>query len=301
MSSAPTWYDVLDVEPSASTDQIRTAWKAAVADLDPTDRRFQRLSEAAAVLLDDERRAEYDASRVGISRVGGNGPERSEDRLVPTRRPGRLWRRDRAATSDLPAGAAASAVGDVPATEPGISGIEPAPALGEPDETVPRPGPTLRPVPLWVLGVAAVVALVLVCAAAFAWTRPDPKAIESDADAARAAAERAVVPVLSYDYRSLDQGQKQAESWLTPHYRDKDYRPLFATIKTNAPGTRAVVTTKVVESAIVRAGQDRVEVLLLVDRPTTNAKQTTPITYEDHVTVTMEKGGDGWLIDDMST
>jgi len=315
VSSAPTWYDVLDVEPSASSDEIRTAWKAAVADLDPTDRRFQRLSEAAAVLLDDERRAEYDRSRVGLSRVGlsqvglsrvgANGPERSEDRLAQTRRPRTPWRRERRerdTTPDLPPGTAASAVGDVPTTEPGISEIEPAPAAVEHDPAVPaRSGPVLRPVALWVLGVAAVVALVLVSTAAYAWTRPDPKAIESDADAARAAAERAVVPVLSYDYRTLDQGQKDAESWLTPHYRDKDYRPLFATIKANAPGTRAVVTTKVVESAIVRAGKDRVQVLLLVDRPTTNAKQTTPITYEDHVTVTMEKDGKGWLVDDMST
>jgi Mce-associated membrane protein len=125
--------------------------------------------------------------------------------------------------------------------------------------------------------------------------------MESDATAAREIAERAVVPVLSYDYRTLAQGQKEAESYLTPHYRDKAYRPLFKTIAANAPGTRTVVTTKVVESAVVRAGEDRVEVLVLVDRPTTNSKQTTPITYEDHVTVTMARTGDGWLIDDMST
>jgi Mce-associated membrane protein len=88
---------------------------------------------------------------------------------------------------------------------------------------------------------------------------------------------------------------------MTPRYRDKAYRPLFATIEKNAPTTRTVVTTTVVESAVVRAQQDRVQVLLLVDRPTTNAKQTTPVTYEDHVTVTMEKTDGGWLIDDMTT
>jgi Mce-associated membrane protein len=88
---------------------------------------------------------------------------------------------------------------------------------------------------------------------------------------------------------------------MTTRYRDKAYRPLFATIEKNAPSTRTVVTTKVVESAIVRAQQDRVQVLVLVDRPTTNAKQTTPVTYEDHVTVTMERSGGEWLVDDMST
>jgi Mce-associated membrane protein len=160
---------------------------------------------------------------------------------------------------------------------------------------------TARTVPLRVLAAAAAVALVLVVLAAYSWTRADPKAIESGADTARAAAERAVVPVLSYDYRTLADGQKEAESQLTTRYRDKAFRPLFATIKENAPSTRTVVTTKVVESAVVRAGEDRVEVLLLVDRPTTNKKQTTPVTYEDHVTVTMAKADGGWLIDDMST
>ncbi len=52
----PTWYDLLGVEPDASADDIRAAWKAAIADLDPTDRRFKTLNEAAEVLLDPQRR-----------------------------------------------------------------------------------------------------------------------------------------------------------------------------------------------------------------------------------------------------
>lgn len=270
--SSPTWYDLLDVEQTASTERIRAAWKDAVADLDPTDRRFQRLSEAAAVLLDPVRREDYDR---GLDR------ERLAD--------------------ELPDGAAASAVGDLPTAEPGIADIEPASVAVEHDPEIPCSSGAARRVPLWLLGALAVLALLLVAPAAFAWTRPDPQAVERGADAARSAAERAVVPVLSYDYRSLDAGQKAAEAQLTQRYRDKAYRPLFATIKQNAPGTRTVVTTKVVGSAIVRAGEDRVEVLLLVDRPTTNTKQTTPVTYEDHVTVTMERTSGGWLIDDMTT
>ena len=58
----PTWYDLLGVEPDASADEIRAAWKAAIADLDPGDRRFRALNEAAEVLLDADRRAAYDAS-----------------------------------------------------------------------------------------------------------------------------------------------------------------------------------------------------------------------------------------------
>jgi len=58
----PTWYDLLGVEPDASADEIRAAWKAAIADLDPGDRRFRALNGAAEVLLDPEKRSEYDAS-----------------------------------------------------------------------------------------------------------------------------------------------------------------------------------------------------------------------------------------------
>ena len=42
--------------------EIRAAWKTAIADLDPGDRRFRALNEAAEVLLDKDRRAAYDAS-----------------------------------------------------------------------------------------------------------------------------------------------------------------------------------------------------------------------------------------------
>ena len=58
----PTWYDLLGVEPDASSDEIRAAWKTAIADLDPADRRFRALNEAAVVLLDKDKRAEYDAT-----------------------------------------------------------------------------------------------------------------------------------------------------------------------------------------------------------------------------------------------
>ena len=66
-------YDVLDVDPSATADQIRTAWRSAVADLDPTDRRFRAYNQAAEVLLDPERRDAYDAAEQ--RRTGRRGSE----------------------------------------------------------------------------------------------------------------------------------------------------------------------------------------------------------------------------------
>ena len=65
---SPSWYDLLGVPPTASSEEIRAAWKDAIADLDPTDRRFRVLNEAAEVLLDPERRKEYDASLVEVAR-----------------------------------------------------------------------------------------------------------------------------------------------------------------------------------------------------------------------------------------
>ena len=59
--SAPNWYDVLDVDSSATTDEIRAAWRDAIADLTPADRRFRLYNQAAEVLLDPEQRAAHDA------------------------------------------------------------------------------------------------------------------------------------------------------------------------------------------------------------------------------------------------
>ncbi len=54
-------YDLFDVAPDASDEDVRAAWKAAIADLDPGDRRFRAYNAAAEVLLDPERRAAHDA------------------------------------------------------------------------------------------------------------------------------------------------------------------------------------------------------------------------------------------------
>jgi Mce-associated membrane protein len=67
-------YDVLDVDPASSPEVIRAAWRAAVADLDPTDRRFRVYNQAAEVLLDPERRSAYD---VAERRRTGRKPQRA--------------------------------------------------------------------------------------------------------------------------------------------------------------------------------------------------------------------------------
>src|SRR6478752_5169488 len=206
-TSTPSWYDLLGVAPDAPADEVRAAWRLAIADLDPTDRRFGPLNRAAEVLLDPERRAAYDAE------------------LAPV------------ATESAP--------------EPVLAG----------------PGRERRIVPGWLLvGVATVTLLLAGAAAVVAMTVPSDQSVDQASGAARAAAERAIVPLLSYDAAHLDESKAAAEGYLTGGYR-KEYAKLFdGIIAQNAPATGTVVKADLVRSSVVRSGDDRVQVFMLVNQ-----------------------------------
>ncbi len=159
--------------------------------------------------------------------------------------------------------------------------------------------PERREVATWLLVVLAVLAALSVGLAAYLFSQPSEAAVEEATGSARAAAERAVVPVLSYDYRTLDEDQAAAQDLLTSDYR-VDYDKLFEVIRDNAD-TQTVVDAEVIASSVVRAGDERVEILLFVNRPTTNAETKEPVVYRDQVTVTMERVDDEWLVDDLRT
>ncbi|WP_232676131.1 J domain-containing protein [Nocardioides sp. R-C-SC26] len=277
--STPSWYDVLGVEPTASAEEIRSAWRSAIADLDPGDRRFQSLSRAAEVLLDAERRRQHDEAL---------------------------------AASAAPASSAAPAPMTTTAAEPAT----PAPA---PEHAPPSSAPTSAPmratttrVPsravailaeTWVLASAAVLAVALVVSAVLVLrddagpvsTLPDSREVA----AARAAAEAAIVPVLSYDYRDLDASRAAAQGYLTEGQQER-YDLLFdEQIAPNAASTQSVVTTRVIASGVVRTGRDRVDVLLFVNRPTTNRQRT--VEYRDQVTARMVEVSGDWLVDCLIT
>lgn len=290
------WYDLLDVAPDASEAEIRTAWKAAIADLDPTDRRFRVHNQAAEVLLDPQRRAAYDAELAaaeaaetdepsGAPVTGTSGTAAPVSPVSPSvisesRRPRLPWQRRKPQEPAVPAAAAAPVAEQVPGTEP---------------------APARRGVPGWILAVLAVLTAVAVAAVAVVWfTMPSDASVEESTRAAQSAAERAVGPILSYDAAHLDEDQQAAESYMTSDYR-KQYDQLFEVIKQNAPDTGTVVKAQVIASGIVRSGNDRVDVLLFVNRPTTNKKQTQPVVYKDQVTVTMQLVDGNWLVDDMVT
>jgi Mce-associated membrane protein len=242
----PSWYDLLGVAPDAPADEVRAAWRLAIADLDPTDRRFGPLNRAAEVLLDPERRAAYDAE------------------LAP--------------------------VATEPVTEP-VPEPVPAGAVRE-----------RRAVPGWLLvGVATVALLLAGAAAVVAATVPSDQSVDQASGAARAAAERAIVPILSYDAAHLDESKAAAEAYLTGSYR-KEYAKLFdGVIAANAPSTGTVVEADLVSSGVVRADDDRVQVFLLVDQSRTNKAEQKPVVYKNWVTVTMEKVDGEWLVSGLDT
>lgn len=275
MSDSPTWYDLLGVDQDATEADIRAAWKTGTADLEPGDRRFDTLNRAARVLLDPAARREYDAGLAGAPVPAGEasatapvaGPPTHEDPAEKARRKEQVRREARERRAQQREARAAAGAG--------------------PD------------VPTWMLAALAALALVMVVATVWLWQGRGAGSEEAARDA-QAAAERAVVPVLSYDFSTLEEDQEQARSYLTSSYRE-EYDELFGVIEENAPSTRTRVGAQVVASGIVRSGEDRVEVLVFVDRPTTNKVTPQPTVYKDQVTLTMQRVDDEWLVDDMVT
>lgn len=254
--SSPSWYDLLGVAPDAPDDDIRAAWRTAISDLDPTDRRFATLNQAAGVLLDPSRRAAYDAE------LPPPEPEPAAE----------------------------------PAAEPGHEAA-PTPTAG-----VATPPRESRGVPAWLLIALAVAVLVVAGVAGFLLaTQPSDDAIEDGTSAAQSAAERAVVPILSYDATDLEGSKAAAQQYLTGDYRT-EYDKLFdGIIAQNAPSTGTVLEAELVRSSVVRAGEDRVEVFVLVNQARTNKESKQPEIYKNWVTITMQEVDGDWLVAGMST
>jgi Mce-associated membrane protein len=283
---SPTWYDLLDVDPGASTDEIRAAWRSASAELDPGDRRFHTLSQAAGVLLDPDRRAEYDA---GLAAAAGPAPA-----AAPAAAP--VAAADVTSYDPVPRPTLRERLATLRPTRPtDPSDPSGAPATAGDGTTVAASG-----VPTWLLAGLLVLLLVAAGVTAWVWTQESAEAVEESTRTAQSAAEQAVVPILSYDHQTIEQDQQRAHGYLTEDYRS-EYDKLIEVIAQNAPRTQTVVEAEVVSSGIVRSGEDRVQILVFVDRPTTNKLSREPVVYKDQVTLTMEKVGDDWLVDDMLT
>ena len=253
-----TLYDFLGVHRGAEPAEIRSAWRALIADLDPSDPRFRAYNEAAETLLDPARRAAYD--------------ETLEPEEPPT-----------PPAADPEAGVSLSK-----------EDTRPAPAA------VTEVGRRRLPlVPGWLLAGLGVWVALAVAAVVLLWTQPSLASVEQSSTDAKVAAQTAIEPILSYDYRTLDQDQTDAHRYLTSGYKAQYDKAFNDLIRPNAASSKTVVTVKVVDAAVVREGADRVQVLLFINRPTTNKVRT--VVYKDQVTVTMVEEDGRWLVDRLAT
>jgi len=277
-------YDLLDVDEDATPDQIRSAWKIAIADLDPTDRRFRAYNDAAEVLLDADKRAAYDAE-LAAGRI--------EDEAEET---------------------AADQVADEEEAEP-----EPAAAEIETDDAETETTPAGPPV--WALLVALGAAVLSIALLIVVLTWPGSVGGDSPADqvdgaeqaeeagqSAVRAAEAAVPPVLSYDYRTLDADFAEAESYLTEEFAAKRTE-LFdqeaesgMTLREQVVAEKVVVTATVSGTGLTRVSDDgdRATVVVYVNQDSQKGKAA-PRPLRMWATLSMVADGDDWLLDDICT
>lgn len=344
-------YDVLDVDETASTADIRAAWRTAVADLDPTDRRFRAYNDAAAVLLDDERRASYDAELAAVRAddqdaeldesasepAGGGDPveepepeepdeaeeseesEESEEPVVVEPAPPLPVEPEvDAAAADADAADAGAATEEVEAelaadaaehgtTDDATTDSADQKAAGSP------PGPSAGP-PRWAMWVAAVAAVLGVALAVGILVLPGVAEGESPADvagradqlrdagnSAQIAATDTIVPLLGYDYRTMDENLTQIQSAMTPSMADRQAQS-WSALTEEAESQQVVVTAEAPYVALTRMSDDgeRATVVAFIDQ-FVKKKDAEPFTLQMWATLTLVRDGDQWLLDDICT
>jgi len=211
---SPNLYDLLDVDESASGDEIRAAWKAAIADLDPTDRRFRAYNDAAGVLLDEDKRTAYDAELAARREAEADEPAETDEPVEDVEDVEDDAQDDSGHDADAgPVTLAADA------TEP-ADAVDDEAVSADTDQSAARaggPGP-------WSIAAAGVAAVLAVVLAVWVLTQPNVKPaaeqaahLKADGAAVQEFVGEKVVPAtLSYDYRTLDQDLTNAQRYMTP-------------------------------------------------------------------------------------
>lgn len=281
--SSVDWYEVLGVPADAGTDEIRSAWKAAVADLDPTAPSFRVFNQAAEVLLDPTRRAAYDESRAA-EMAASDETEPDAAAQAPTT--------TQATTDTSPA--ATSPAAETPSGDPAR-----------------RRGGLVLPA---VLGGVAVALLVLgwlagpTIGSALAGEddvlgvslADDPGLTAVQLDAAQDAAREAVPVALSYDYRRLDENEAATMALMTEEFGTV-YAPWFAYLKTQALPNKMTLTATILATAVADLGEEKgepfVDVLVFFNQNETNKGTSQAVPQAAQATLRMVEQDGTWLID----
>lgn len=311
-TSGPTWYDILGVDPTASPAEIKAAWRNATDKFEPGTgaSQFRLFNEAADVLLDPAKRAEYDAGLNSVDAPAEAAPdpvaEPAETADTPVPEP-----QVETATPEPPAVEApaveTSAV-EPPAAEPAASELE-APAAEasdypEPDAAA-APGPSVRLIVSTIVASVLAISMIVVTVALglHLHKRVDDSNAASDASAV---AERALTAVLSFNYLHMDADRNRAVQFLTPAYA-KQYVKTFSLLTQGPNGTpggaektQAVVTASVLTTGVVDSNSNTVRVLVFVNQSSVKGSSPAAI-FQNRVVATMVRSGDSWLISDITS
>ncbi|MGN6160078.1 MAG: J domain-containing protein [Marmoricola sp.] len=283
-------YAVLGVGTEATEEQVRKAWRKKTKVIGPGSAAFTELNEAAELLLDPARRAEYDAvaaqARVAEARAAAeSAPTVVEETPAPTSPepavagPGRLRRAFAGWNGTALIAGLLAVVAVALAIWQGIAYSD------EKSSSTSGPGTG---------GVAV---------GSFAQS-------QSDQQAALSAVTTGLPAVLSYNYASMTADQANAVRFLSPKARPAliaSYQRLInggtpPGCKTALPpiATRkTVVVATVVTAGIVSVGTNTAQIGAFVNQKTTNGSQAA-VTTQNRVLVSLVKQGGSWLIDSLS-
>jgi Mce-associated membrane protein len=176
------------------------------------------------------------------------------------------------------------------------------PTLPTVQETQPVQKGTFRPrragLPGWVrTGLVALLVAALAVGGVLLVQQRDHDARQRAAEQALAAAQTAVVAVLSYDYRHLDEDFAAAEALTAQPFTAEYQRTTAKAVRPVAVKNAAVVKASLSAAGVVRATADRVVVLAFVNQTTSSSRLQRPQVDQNRVELTMVRHDDGrWLV-----
>ncbi|WP_157537034.1 J domain-containing protein [Nocardioides sp. Root190] len=295
-------YDLLNVDESASTDEIRAAWKSAIADLDPTERRFRAFNDAAGVLLDTDKRAAYDAGLVEARDKELAAEQAAEAAAAASAAADEPDAVTPAVPVDLAKAPATSAAADAPTDDPADDPTDPTPAA-------PSTGPSST-----LLIAAAIAAVLAIAVTIWLITLDGVRAEESPKDVAEraatqdratleveTAAEQLVTPVLSYNHQTMAADLERLREYLTPDMAAKQAKA-WPDLTAEAVAQEIVVEASATATALSRIDPDgkRATVVVFIDQRVTK-KAAEPFVLRMWATMSLVESDGAWLLDDLCT
>ena len=301
----PTLYDILGIAPTASQEEIRAAWRDAADRFEPgsggSTAQFRLFNQAAEVLLDPDRRKEYDAQLAADAGEPRDAvpPPTSEPTVEPTAVFGPT-----ALSAPEPAKATGPRTPRLPRLPRKVRRPKDAPAAGRPETSKGRG----RGVPVWALFALGLVTGALLGVAIYlGLDYAKATSYQESLDEAPQAAERAAAAILSYDYERLDADRDAAAKFLTPAYREKYVNTFDKLVKEPAVQTKAKVEAEVLASSTMvdtkdTRDPDKMRVLMFVDQTTlSTANSGEPRTALNRARLDMVNVDGTWLVDNITS